>query len=253
MIPLLARRIHDLRRQARGSTCCTLLFSTSPMRFFFLTLLVCAMAIPAHAESAKLPLTEIPATAGSSDTFVVFISGDGGWAAIDREIAKVLARSGMPVVGLNALQYFWTPRTPDSASRDLQWIVSHYMTLWGKSRVVLAGYSRGADVLPAMISRLPATTQSRVRLIALLGPSPNVEFEFHMSDWLKDSKAGVPVKPEIDKLHDRPILCLSGEDDPDSLCRKLSGPNIDIVTLRGSHHFDRAYGALGHIIIEHLK
>ena len=222
------------------------------MKCLLFALVVTALTVTAGAQTQKLPLIEIPATAGSSDTFVVFVSGDGGWAGIDRDIAKTLAASGMPVAGLNALQYFWKRRSEDAASRDLQWIVSHYMTKWGKSRVVLAGYSRGADVLPAMISRLPAATKSRVRLVALLGPSPTVEFEFHMSDWLKDSRLGVPVKPEVDRLRDLPILCLSGEDDPDSLCRNLSAPNISVVMLRGSHHFDRDYSRLARLIIEHL-
>ena len=222
------------------------------MKCLLFALVVTALTVTAGAQTQKLPLTEIPATAGSSDSLVVFVSGDGGWAAIDREIAKTLAASGMPVVGLNALQYFWKRRSEEAASRDLQWIVSHYLTMWRKSRIVVAGYSRGADVLPAMISRLPAATRSRVRLVALLGPSPTVEFEFHMSDWLKDSRLGVPVKPEVDKLRELPILCLAGEDDPDSLCRSLSAPNISVVMLRGSHHFDRDYSRLGHLIIEHL-
>ncbi|MBV9188539.1 MAG: hypothetical protein JO093_23230, partial [Acidobacteria bacterium] len=68
--------------------------------------------LAATTATPKLPLVEVPASRGNSDTLVVFVSGDGGWAAIDREISKVLADDGMPVAGLNALQYFWTKRTP---------------------------------------------------------------------------------------------------------------------------------------------
>ncbi len=200
----------------------------------------------------KLPLIEVPATKGTSDTLVVFISGDGGWAKIDKSISKALADSGMPVVGLNALQYFWTKRTPDSAARDLQSIVENYLAKWKKERVVYVGYSRGADVLPAMINRLPGALQSKTRLVAMLGPSPNVEFEFHMSDWIRDSSAGYAVKPEVEKLRSR-VLCLSGESDKDSLCREISGPHIDIVMLRGAHHFDGGYDKLARIILDHLR
>jgi type IV secretory pathway VirJ component len=204
------------------------------------------------AAPAKLPLVEVPATRGTSDTMVVFVSGDGGWAAIDREISKVLAAGGMPVVGLNALQYFWTKRTPESASRDLATIIDTHLARWQKSRVLLVGYSRGADVLPAMITRLPLATRARIRSIALLGPSPRVQFEFHVSDWMRNSAAGLAVKPEVDKLNE-PVLCLSGEDDPDSLCRQLGGrPHITVLTLKGAHHFDGGYEKLGRIILEHL-
>jgi type IV secretory pathway VirJ component len=215
-----------------------------------LLLLVSAGAVSA----ATLPLVEVPATHGTSDTLVVFVSGDGGWAAIDRGISKVLASDGMPVVGLNALEYFWTKRTPESASRDLATIIDRYLGAWHKSRVLLIGYSRGADVLPAMVNRLPAETQARIRMLVLLGPSPKVEFEFHVADWMRNTSAGLLVKPEVDKLVSQRILCLSGEDDHDSLCRELTGrPNIEVVTLKGAHHFDGGYDKLGQIIIEHLK
>jgi type IV secretory pathway VirJ component len=214
---------------------------------------VLAGPVPAKAGTYTLPLVFVPATSGTSDTLVVFVSGDGGWAAIDKGVSKVFAANGMPVVGLDALKYFWTRRTPDEASRDLERIVASGLARYGKSRIVLAGYSRGADVLPAMISRLPAATRAKVRLVALLGASPRVEFEFHVADWLRGSSKGVLVKPEVDKLAAEHILCLAGEDDRDSLCPELHAANIDVVILKGSHHFDGNYERLGRIVLEQVK
>lgn len=205
--------------------------------------------------ATKLPVIEVPVPAGtSSDTLVVFVSGDGGWAKIDKDISAVLAATGMPVVGLNALQYFWTKRTPETAAADLESLLTTYLTNWRKSRVVLVGYSRGADVLPAMVARLPQETRARIRLLALLGPSPRVQFEFHMTDWVHDPKGGFAVKPELDKLRGEHVLCLYGQDDHDSLCPALANtPAIDIVMMKGAHHFDGGYDKLGRIILEHLK
>ncbi len=91
-------------------------------------------------------------------------------------------------------------------------------------------------------------------MLVLLGPSPKVEFEFHVADWMRNASAGLLVKPEVDRLGSQHILCLSGEDDHDSLCRELTArPNIEVVTLKGAHHFDGGYDKLGQIIIEHLK
>jgi len=207
----------------------------------------------AALASQKLPLIEVPATKGTSDTLVVFVSGDGGWANIDKSISRILAEHGMPVVGLNALQYFWTKRTPETASRDLQWILEKYLAGWKKDRVLYVGYSRGADVLPAMINRLPPELQKKTRLIALLGASPKVEFEFHVGDWMRaTSKTGYEVKPEVEKLMPYRILCVSGEDDKESLCRDLSGPRIGVVMLKGAHHFDGGYDELAFLILNHL-
>jgi type IV secretory pathway VirJ component len=211
------------------------------------------MASPAPAiDVSKLPLVEIPAAA-PSDTFVIFVSGDGGWASLDKTMSKVLADNGFPVVGLNSLQYFWKKRTPDGAGADLGAIIDHYLASWNKSRVIVVGYSRGADVLPAMINRLPGDLRSRVRLIALLGPSQKVQFEFHVSDWLHDSAAGMAVGPELARITAPPVLCLWGEDDKDSLCHGLSAPNVTVVALKGAHHFEGGYENLAQIVLQQLK
>jgi type IV secretory pathway VirJ component len=210
-------------------------------------------AAPAPAAAQKLPLVYVPATGGTSDTLVVFISGDGGWAAIDKAVAGALAQHGLPVVGLNALQYFWTKRTPETAARDLQIIIASELARSHKSRVLLVGYSRGADVLPAMINRLAVEVQQKIRLVALLGPSPRVEFQFHVTDWIHDRGTGLAVEPEVEKLKAPRVLCLWGEDDKESLCPRLAAPNVRVVTMKGAHHFDGGYEKLAQIILEQLQ
>ena len=217
------------------------------------SLLFATFLIAATARGAQLPLIEVPATAGQSDTLVVFVSGDGGWARIDQSIARVLAGNGMPVVGLNSLQYFWTKRSPEMASHDLQTIIETHLASSGKSRVLLVGYSRGADVLPAMTNRLPADVRSRIRLVALLAPSNTVDFEFHVMDWLHDKHTGMAVKPELAKLSNERVLCVWGEEDDDSLCRGLTGGAVQVVTLHGAHHFDGGYEKLAGIILGALQ
>ena len=209
------------------------------------------LATAAHAAE-PLPLVEVPASGAASDTLVVFVSGDGGWAKLDKAVAKTLAADGMPVVGLNALQYFWKKRSPESTARDLESVIDNYLTKWHKSRVILAGYSRGADVLPFVVNRLAPATRAKLRLVALLAPATKVEFEFHMTDWLHDSSAGLPIKPEAASLAPRPLLCVSGGDDDDSLCRGLAQPGAHVIILPGSHHFDGDYGKLAQLILGEL-
>jgi type IV secretory pathway VirJ component len=205
------------------------------------------------ATAKPLPLIDVPPSRGSSDTLVVIVSGDGGWAKIDKSISGVLANEGMPVVGLNALQYFWTKRTPEVAAHDLGTIIDSGLARWKKQHVILVGYSRGADVLPAMVARLTPEQQSKIRLLTLLAPSPRVEFEFHVVDWMHDSKKGLAVQPELAKLTLMKTLCVWGDDDTDSLCRGLALPHVKVVTLHGSHHFDGDYAKLARIILEALN
>jgi type IV secretory pathway VirJ component len=208
-----------------------------------------------HAEAVSdLPLVEIPAQSSDSNVLAVVLSGDGGWASIDREVGAALAAHGVSVVGFDSLQYFWTRRTPDESGRDLARLVAHYLGDWHKERVALIGYSRGADVLPFMASRLPPELRARVALVVLLAPATSVDFEFHLSDWLGggDSSGALPTQPEVEKLRGLSILCLYGKDEDDSLCPALPAGLATLDARAGAHHFDGDYEALAQRILSAL-
>jgi type IV secretory pathway VirJ component len=200
-----------------------------------------------------LPVIEMPAKQPAGALLALIVSGDGGWAGIDREVANDLAAKGVPVVGLDSLQYFWTARTPEGAAADLQRIARHYLAAWSRQQLLLIGYSLGADVLPFMANRLPADLQQRIRLIALLGPSRRTSFEFHVSDWLGSGNPGDrAVLPEVAKLRGKPILCLYGQEEEDSLCTQI-GTLGKAVAFQGSHHFNGAYATLADRILHEAQ
>lgn len=163
----------------------------------------------------------------------------------------MIAERGVPVVGLNSLQYFWKRKTPDIAAADLVRILRHYLAAWHKERVLLVGYSRGAEVLPFMADRLPADLRARVRLVALLGATGSVEFEFHVGDWLGGSgeKNELPVKPEVEKLAGLKVLCVHGDEERDSLCPSLGAGLATDLALKGAHHFGGAYETIAAAIL----
>jgi type IV secretory pathway VirJ component len=196
----------------------------------------------------------VPARGASGDTLAVIISGDGGWAGLDREVAGALAEKGVPVVGLDSLRYFWTARTPDGASQDLARILRHYLAAWGRKEAVLIGYSLGADVLPFMAQRLPADLLGRVRLITLLGPDRSASFEFHVGEWLGLGGSGEqPVLPEVRKLAGHHVLCLYGKREDDSLCPQLAPALGKAVALSGAHHFGGDYGQVAGLILQEAQ
>jgi type IV secretory pathway VirJ component len=209
------------------------------------------VALPAPV--ADLPLTIVPAAAGTSSPWLaVFLSGDGGWVGLDRGVSDELAKQGIATIGWDSLKYFWSPRTPDGAAADLDRVVQHYTRDWHKSHVLLIGYSQGADTMPFMVNRLPAATRALVGLTALLGISDSAVFEFHMSNWIGEPSGGVPTAPELARWTGSPYLCLYGEDDADSACDQISGRDGMSLKMAGGHHFGGGYSDIAAEIIRHL-
>jgi type IV secretory pathway VirJ component len=214
-----------------------------------------AQNAPATANAptalSDLPLIEIPAVAGStsSDTFAIMLSGDGGWAGLDKEVAAAFTAHGIPVVGLDSLRYFWTARTPEGMAGDLDRMISVYSKQLGKSRVLLVGYSQGADVLPFAVNHLSPDARRSVALAAIMGMSEHALFEFHMSSWIADDNSGPATLPEVDRITGIPVLCIYGEQEGDSLCPKLDAHKFMVVKLKGGHHFDGDYDGLAKTIL----
>jgi type IV secretory pathway VirJ component len=206
---------------------------------------------------AGLPLIEVPSQTGSSDFLAVHLTGDGGWGVTDKGLSGELAKQGIPVVGLNSLKYFWTRRTPNSASQDLARILNRYTEYWRKRRVILIGYSLGADVLPFMFNRLPAELQEKVASVVLLGPSPTVEFEFHVTDWLGKSpgRRALPVLPEVEKITKAEIICFYGEEDKENICGEIDPKvvHVKVISLPTGHRFGRDFGPIAEAILSELK
>ncbi len=197
---------------------------------------------PPPATLADLPLVEVPA-AGQGDAFAVLLSGDGGWAGLDKDVAAALAAQGISVVGLDSLRYFWTARTPDALAADLDRVLRYYTAAWHKSRALLIGYSQGADVLPFAVNRLPASSRSVVERTVMMGPGENASFEFHFTSWL-GADSGLPILPEVARLDAGTTLCFYGKDEGDSLCPKVPAGHVQAVQLAGGHHFGGAYDSL---------
>jgi len=208
----------------------------------------------AAAEKLDLPLVEVPAEKPGSRLMAVLVTGDGGWAGLDQQVARQLAAQGICVVGLSSLKYFWTPRTPDSAAQDLARILEHYLAAWHKEKTLLIGYSLGADVLPFMAARLSSDLREHISQMALLAPGRQTAFEFHLSDWVGGGQARqYPIRPEIDKLAALPILCFHGEEENDSLCRDRLPPNVTVIPMAGAHHLGGSYQAIVEKILAAAK
>ena len=202
-----------------------------------------------QTKVADLPLIELSLAKGKP--LILILSGDGGWASIDKELGEYLSQRDNAVVGFDCLKYFWSKKQPMSAATDLARVVEYYSKALNPSSITLVGYSYGAQVLPFIFNRLSSAAAGQVSTLILLNPGKKTEFEIHFSDWIsEDDEDGVPIKPELDRIGSLPVSCIYGSEEEDSLCRILSPSQVKIVELPGGHHFDGDYSGLAKVILE---
>lgn len=213
-----------------------------------------APAALAAAGVDDLPLIEQPSTHGDAILpLVLLLTGDGGWAGLDRGMAAELGARGLPVVGLSTLKYYWKARTPEESARDVARVINHYLAAWKRQRVVLVGYSFGANVLPFIVNRLPPEMRARIAGVALLGLDLNTSFEIRVSGWLPGASIGEqPVRPEIDKLTGLRAMCLYGKGETHDPCATFAGETLHAVTVGSGHHFSGAYAQLADTVLQGL-
>lgn len=215
-----------------------------------------AVALPAaDSDVNNLPLTEYTATQPAASVFAIFITGDGGWASIDKDIAAELADHGINVIGLDSRAYLHVRRTPERVTEDVERIARHYQDHWHHQRFVLVGYSRGADLSPFIVSRMDSALRRDLALVALIGLGTRAGFEFHFQDIFRDVKrpGDLPTVPELEKLRGTPMMCVYGTDEKESGCRDAKDSVIKRIERPGSHHFDKNYRGIADLILTEIR
>ena len=210
-----------------------------------------AQDAPTNDDVKGLPITELKARE-HSETLAIFLSGDGGWADIDKQIGRTLAEKGVDVVGFDDRGYLMNGRRDASGTaRDIDRIASNYMRRWGNTKLIIIGYSRGAAFAPFVTTRLAPERRSKLALVAMLGLPEHVSFTYHFSDlWsTKTSPKDPPILPELESLRGTNMMCVYGKDEDESLCRGIDATLVFPVERTGGHHFDGDYRAITDMIL----
>jgi type IV secretory pathway VirJ component len=216
---------------------------------------VIELGAPPAGPLADLPLVELPAK-GKPLALAVFLSGDGGWRDVDKQIGEYLQAHGVAVVGVDTLRYFWSKKPPEAVAADLARIVKHYQQLWQVRSTAFLGYSFGADILPLAWGKLDARTQDAVDLIGLMGLEPTADLEVTVSGWLGIASSNeVAIKPYLPAMPIKKVLCIYGADeqtDNETACTMPEFDNATRLMRPGGHHFDGNYELVADAILARL-
>jgi type IV secretory pathway VirJ component len=199
------------------------------------------------AELAATGVMAVPSIGRLPRGHLIYLTGDGGWNTFDKYLVYDLAQRGLSGFVLPTDQYFAKARTPEEAAGFLGRLIESLPASTvanpsdpsSEGDVILVGWSFGADVLPAMVNRLPPQLRQRIRSVSLLGLSAAVPFQVALAEQAgHTSSADRLVLPEIENLRVPHLMCLMGQTEKRSACPSISPGKAHLVTVPGSHGFN---------------
>lgn len=205
-----------------------------------------------NLDISKLPINIVPATIDSNKPLILYITGDGGWNKFSRTLSKNFADKGYPVIALDASKYFWDKKTALQTATDVTKLILTYQQLWKKKKILLIGYSFGADVMPFVFNHLNKEQTAAIVNISLLSPSTHTDFEIHILGLFGADSGGESVSNAINKITAKPITLIFGSEEKGFPEKALTNKNYSIIKLSGGHHYDGDEANVADTILKQL-
>ena len=195
-----------------------------------------------RSDDFGLPLIVYRSKHLLSSKMAILLSGDGGWMDFNDSLAVRFTRAGYDVLGFNSRTYFWRQKTPEQTSSDFTLLIRKYSTEWKAKKIILNGYSFGADVVPFLYNRLPPDLKSKVTAVQLLSPFLSTDFKIYLTDLIStgDDDRAYKVKDEVQKIK-VPVFCFYGENESPKPLEDMKEKNIIFKLLPGDHHYTGGY------------
>jgi type IV secretory pathway VirJ component len=199
----------------------------------------------------NLPITVIPPESNLKLPIVFFISGDGGWRKFEQNISEILARRGMPVIGLDALKYFWNEKQPAETVNDISKVIAYYMEKWNRNSFILVGYSFGAGVVPFIGGDFTGQLKERIVGVYCFSPDVTADFEIHITDMLSiNLKEKYNVLNELKKISPLYPITIFGTEEDSKITKQFLARGLKVEILIGDHHYNNNYNAISSILLK---
>ena len=130
--------------------------------------------------------------------------------------------------------------------------MDQYDIKWKHDKVVLIGYSMGAEILPFAVNRMNERYTKKIQNIILIGPWQKATFKVKLADYFYEVNEGEEIYPELLKVKhiNTYVVC---DDNEYALCLKPIDGIVDHDELPGGHHFGGDYDALSKLIGKRLN
>lgn len=199
----------------------------------------------------NLPIIE-SRSKGESDFYIIFLTGNGGWRDLAQSVTHYLNSKNVSVLAINTKKYLWKEKGPAQIACDIGILMEQYSKKWGQSKVVLLGYSMGAEVIPFAVNCMENKYLDELSDIILIGPWQKATFKVNLLDYIMEVNKGTDIYSEIQKLKMKSVYIIC-DDNEISICQKDLDNVADHDVLGGGHHFGGDYNALSKLIGKRLN
>ena len=227
-------------------------------RLAILGALIVGMSGSARAEEFPHPDaqgTVLVSVAKPSRTLILFLSGDGGWwGDIDAQLANRFASEGYAVVGIDTQIWFGPERTVPEIAAHLAELASKYGKATHADKLVVIGYSYGANVIPLAFQKTPSDFNAKVAAIVLIAPERTTKLQVNLLEQMGIDPGDIDLAPSFAALPRRATVCIFGTGEEDETgCTLPALKGTELISLPGAHHFDHDVTALGDKISAAIK
>jgi type IV secretory pathway VirJ component len=192
---------------------------------------------------------------------LLLISGEGGWRNFDQRLAGYFQKQGFWVGGVDCLKYFWKPqddrRALASDMRAYAATLARAAHRSEDSRLVLAGFSFGADLAPWIAGG--GGWGDRVAGLIMLGPDDVGSLQFRVLEifGFEEHDHIFQVSEALASSRGIPVLFIHGGDDEHSsaphLAEAVSSPKKLLTVPKADHHFNGRESELRHSLVEGVE
>jgi len=225
--------------------------------FFCKTLLISSVCSYSSLYAQELqPTSNLPLiesrSKGERDYYMIFLTGNGGWRDLAQSVTHYLNSKNVSILAINTKKYLWREKEPAQIACDLEKLIDKYNIKWGKTKVVLMGYSMGAEVLPFAVNCMEDKYLHELNDIILIGPWQKATFKINLLDYFYEVNKGLDIYSELLKMKTKEVYVIC-DDNEISICHKDLESLIDHDMLVGGHHFGGDYNALSELICKRLN
>ncbi|MFZ1989117.1 MAG: AcvB/VirJ family lysyl-phosphatidylglycerol hydrolase [Alphaproteobacteria bacterium] len=211
-----------------------------------------ALTLLGSAQAEEFPHPDSQGTAlvsvtKPSHTLILFLSGDGGWwGDIDAQLANRFAGEGYAVVGIDTQIWFGPERTVPEIAGHLAELANKYGRATHADKLVLIGYSYGANVIPLALQKTPRDFNAKLAAIVLIAPERKTMLQVTLLEQMGVDPGDIDLAPSFAALSRPATVCIFGTGEEDETgCTLDALKGTELISLPGAHHFDHDVKALG--------